>query len=112
MFARNLPVLGADKVGQGLGLTLVVVGTVVVSVCCKCQYSPYCSKLPGKKRTVAVSIVAVLVVAMLGANVVHLQAVTALGATLEGAVTGHLSESSASESFDLSRKTGYIQQAT
>ena len=60
--APDLPVLRLDKVGEGLGLLVAV--------------------------TVAV-IVAVAVGVLLGANVLHLIDAAALGASLDGALTGH-----------------------
>lgn len=56
-----LPVLGLDKVGEGLGLLEAVVVVIVV-----------------------------VVVGVLGADVVHLVDVAALGAALDGALAGHL----------------------
>lgn len=66
----NLSVLWTNKVGEGLWLTLVVVGTIVIGM-----------------STVSV-VVSVWVFSW--ANVVHLVDVTALWATLDRAVAGGL----------------------
>jgi hypothetical protein len=68
--SRRLSVFGLDEVGHGLGLGLVVVGTVRALV-----------------DVVTVAVVVAMAI-VLGSNVVHLVNGAALGATFDGAVAG------------------------
>jgi hypothetical protein len=62
LWVADLPVLGLDVVGEGLGLLVAVVVVVVAVV-------------------------------VLGSDVLHLVDAAALGASLDGALTGHLERS-------------------